>query len=503
MSNADRGFDRDTNRDTDQPPQVPLRTATWRGLRGRVTILFAVGALTLSALLAVSVYTISRGYLSDQRERTVTRQAALDADRARARLARVTDEPSTDLPASAASLLADLDPPAGTLLVLRAGDRWFAVDTAAGPDLLPSEVRAAVGRGEVAAAPVDVNGTPHLVLGVPLDLEQDAGAALYEIAPLAELRETLQVLAAVLIACAACATLAGAAVGLWAAGRVLRPVHQLADTAASIAAGRYDSRLPATADPDLAALTTSFNDMVDSLQRRIERERRFVGDVSHELRSPVTTLTTTLEMLERRRDELPDRSRRALDLATAEISHLRRLLDHLLALARAEAGLHQDDPETLDFAALVTHVVTSAGHPAAAVIARSSVTIRGHKLALHRAVRNLVDNADIHGGGMCRVVVHAADGDAILEVHDGGPGVALDDRQRVFARFATGSHGRGSTAGTGLGLALVRELITAHGGTVMCGPSPDGGAVFVVRLRLVPSGTGVIAPARATHDDAG
>ncbi|WP_369028853.1 histidine kinase dimerization/phospho-acceptor domain-containing protein, partial [Nocardia farcinica] len=93
-----------------------------------------------------------------------------------------------------------------------------------------------------------------------------------------------------------------------------------------------------------------FNRMVDSLQRRIDREHRLFGDVSHELRTPLTTLTASVEVLNRHRDDLPERSRRALALVTAEVDHLRRLLDDLLALARVEAGMHHGDADPLSVA---------------------------------------------------------------------------------------------------------------------------------------------------------
>lgn len=457
---------------TAEPGRAGPALAVWRGLRGRVTVLFAVGALLLSSLLAGSVYALSSSYLTDQRERAAARQAAFDA-------ARVTGRLDTD--SSPGEILDDLDLPAGVIVLVRQGADWTATDEPAPQALVPDAVRVAVENGETANARVTLRGQPHIVTGVPLGAGPP-GAALYEFAPLLELRDTLRVLAAVLAACAALATIAGAGVGLWAARRVLQPVHRLSATAAEVASGRFDSRLPHTDDPDLAALTTSFNDMVESVHERIERERRFVGDVSHELRTPVTTLTTALEMLERRRDELPERSQRALDLATAEVEHLRRLLDHLLALARAEAGLHQDESERFSVRDLVEHVLTTAGHPPSALFAPHDAHVRGHKLALHRAVRNLVDNADRHGGGLHLVTLDDRDGQVRVVVDDRGPGVPPHLRDHVFERFATAGSARGSDAGTGIGLALVRELAHQHGGAITCDHRPGGGARFVLTL---------------------
>jgi len=432
---------------------------------------FGVGALLVSLVLAVSVFTISRGYLVEQRERSAGRQAAADADIVRSQLAEGG--------LSAYDVLATLDPPAETALVLRWHGGWFGSEPGIGPDQVPVELRSEVDAGARATVPATVRGEPFFVAGVPL-----GDATLYEFAPVRELEATLRVLGIVLVACAIAATLGAAALGRWASGRVLRPLHALAGTAASIAGGRLDSRLPSTDDRDLASIVSSFNTMVDSLQRRIERERRFFGDVSHELRTPLTTLVTSVAVLRRHEHELPDRSRRALGLVTTELEHLRRLLDDLLALARTEAGLHQDEPEPLSLAELLTHTLSRSGRPAGLLSVAADGAVSGRKLAMERALVNLMDNADRHGGGLVEVSVRRAGDRAVVFVDDAGPGVPAAERDRIFERFATGQAARGSSAGTGLGLALVAETVAAHGGRVQCRDRPGGGARMVVELPL-------------------
>jgi signal transduction histidine kinase len=110
------------------------------------------------------------------------------------------------------------------------------------------------------------------------------------------------------------------------------------------------------------------------------------------------------------------------------------------------------------------------------------VTASGRRLALVRAVTNLLDNADRHGGGVVGLRLRATDRAAVIDVDDAGPGVPVEERERVFARFATGRGARGSSAGTGLGLALVAETVAAHGGSVVCCGGPTGGARFTVTL---------------------
>ncbi|WP_328401994.1 HAMP domain-containing sensor histidine kinase [Nocardia sp. NBC_00403] len=297
-----------------------------------------------------------------------------------------------------------------------------------------------------------------------------------------DLQSDLELLRNVLIGCALVATLIGAAVGWWASKRVLTPLQQVSKTAARIAAGDLTTRLPETRDPDLATTVGSFNTMVDSLQRRIEREHRLVGDVSHELRTPLTTLMAGVDVLNRHSGEFPERPRRALGLVTDEVDHLRRLLDDLLALARAEAGMHRGDADSLSVRELLTHTLAGSRHAPELLTVVEDVTVRGRKLELERALVNLLANADRHGGGVVAVTVRREGGDAVITVDDAGPGVPAADRGRIFERFVTMRSGRSSATGTGIGLALVAETMSAHRGRVECLDRPGGGARFALRL---------------------
>ncbi|WP_084495587.1 HAMP domain-containing sensor histidine kinase [Nocardia shimofusensis] len=445
------------------------------GLRKRVILFFGLGAALISVILAISVFTISRGYMMGQRERSAERQAVTHAELLR----NVLAVPGT----APADALGAIDPPIDTVLLLHWQGEWIKTSSADPADLLPALDPTEI-RTEAVTVPTTVHGHPYLAVAIPLGPDGDA---LYELAPLTELRATLRILRLVLIACAAAATLAGSLLGFWAAGRVLAPLRQLAGTTGRIASGDLDSRLP-DRDPELAVIATSFNTMVDSLQQRIERERRFFGDVSHELRTPLTTLITSVAILARTRDDLPERSGRALDLITDELSHLYKLLDDLLALARTEAGLHQDALEAFSLEELITHTLTKAERSPELLTVVDDSVILGHKLVLERAFVNLMDNADRHGGGLTAVTVRRVGARAVIDFDDAGPGVAPTDRLRIFERFATSTVGRRSTTGTGtgLGLALVAESVSAHGGKVECHDRPGGGARFTITLPAEP-----------------
>ncbi len=442
---------------------------------------FATGAALMSLILALSVYTASRTYLSEQRERSVARQANADAAFVSARLRSPDADPRT--------VVEDLNPPAGTVALLRVDGQWHTSEPGTVPTILPDDLLnggPADTDDSTDAVSVSIAGEPFLAVRQHLDEDVD----FYEVAPLRELQATMGVISRVLVSCAVVATLGAALVGFWASRRLLRPLHQLASTAVQIADGDLNTRLPTSRDRELSSIGESFNRMVDSLQQRIERERRFFGDVSHELRTPLTTLVTAVSVLNRYRDVLPSRADQAFDLVETEVNHLHRLLEHLLALARAEAGLHQDEPEKVSMGDLLRNVLTDSGRAEDLLTVRTDSIVCGRKLALERAFVNLIDNAERHGGGLTAITIGADDGNALVFVDDSGPGVPEADRETIFERFTTGRTGRGATAGTGLGLALVAETVAAHGGAVWCTDRPGGGTRMVVTLpEVVPCDT--------------
>ena len=247
------------------------------------------------------------------------------------------------------------------------------------------------------------------------------------------------------------------------------------------------TRLPDETDEELSGFVDSFNEMVRTLRLRIERDARFAADVSHELRSPLTTLSTSLSVLQQRRGELSERNRDALDLITSELSRFQRLVEDLLEMATADAGAHIEEPEPVLICRLVLNVLARAEYAEVTADVDSSAldaVVLGDKRRLEQTVRNLLDNALAHGGAIERVSVQRGDGVVRVLVDDTGPGVPEGDRELIFERFARGkgSGRRGSGGGTGLGLSLVREHIDAHGGSVWVTDRPGGGARFVVEL---------------------
>ena len=446
------------------------------GVRARITAAFALGALLLSLTLAGLTYGLTRSYLVRERETSAVRQAYVNAQLLRAGLRSARP----DVP----QLLASMETRSGSQSVLRRGPVWFATSLVVGRDALPDALRTRVAQGDPARQRFRLNRVPQLAVGVPLPA---VDALYFEVFNLQELDRTLRILGASLVGAAAVTTLAGAAVGRWASGRVLTPLADAARAAADIAGGQLGTRLEAGSDSDLAVLASSFNHMVDALQERIERDARFASDVSHELRSPLTTLATSLQVMEARRAEMPERSRRALDLLAADLNRFERLVQDLLEISRFDVGAANLDLEEVRFGELVRHAVGAALErpvPIDLDATTAGLVVRADKRRVERVVANLVANGETYGGGVVRVGATRRNGRVRLEVDDAGPGVPPSEREHVFERFARGHTAgrRTNSEGVGLGLSLVSEHVRLHGGEVWVEDRPGGGARFVVEL---------------------
>ncbi len=460
--------------------RLSLRPHRPLGLRRVVTLSFASLALVVSAILAGGTYLTAREYLVNQRQQSAARQAFADAS--------VIREGLLTSGADVIEVLGSAAPGSRSVVLLQRGTEWYSSSLTVAEDAIPATIREHVeGRGGAAVAWARLDDSPVLVVGVPIPA---IDGYFYEIQSTSELHTTLLTLATVLGAFGVLTTVGGTLGARAVAARAVAPLDSVASAAARIAAGQMDTRLPPTDDPDLSVIVGSFNTMVEALDDRIRRDARFAADVSHELRSPVTTLSTSVEILGSAREELPPRSRRALELVETEVLRLRRSLEHLLELGRLDAGVAHRDVTEIDVHDLVRHALAESHRPAELLSRedpRGPTTVRADKQELYRALLNLFDNADLHGEGLTGVSVRSLEDRVEVRVDDAGPGVPPDERDRVFERFAR-SGSRGSRAGTGLGLSLVRETVGAHGGAVWCETSPVGGARFVVALPLAEEG---------------
>jgi len=483
------------------------------GLRARVTLTFAIAALGLSALMAGITYFTARATFLSERQAAAQRQAFANA----ALVQNALRSPTTQV----TQLIESVDTLPGSRSVLRTGGQWYATSISVSQSAIPLAERALVLSGTPATQLFTLAGTPEQVIGVPLPAVH---AAYFEVFSLDELAGTLRSLAFALAGAALVTTIAGAAVGRWASSRALRPLAGLTDAAVAIAGGELSTRVSTGDDPDLEELASAFNRMTANLQDRIEREARFTSDVSHELRSPLTTLTATVSVLEGHRSELAPRAQRALDLLDGDLRRFTRMVDDLLEISRFDAGSAELSLDEVDPGELVRRAVIASA-PAGVDGVRIPVTfpvemgpgVEGLRLAVdkrrfERVMANLMGNADSYAGGVTRVRVERqpepirgvpVPADAIrVIVEDHGPGVPESERAHLFERFYRGSRAgqRASGHGTGLGLSLVAEHVRLHGGRVWSEDAPGGGTRFVVELPLQPEPVYPDGPGPTTFD---
>lgn len=268
------------------------------------------------------------------------------------------------------------------------------------------------------------------------------------------------------------------------AARALAPVERIRQEADRITGDRLDRRVPEPASRDeVGRLARTVNRMLGRLEESRDRQRQFVADASHELRSPLASIRQTAEVASAHPDALPPGE--LAEAVLEESERMQRLIEQLLLLSRADEGAALRSRDDVDLDDLV---LTEAAR-----VRRTGLTVdttgvgagrvRGDRLALGTVVRNLVDNAVRHARTTIALTLRG-DADGLeLVVEDDGPGIPLEDRERVFERFVRLDEARARDAGgSGLGLAIVRDIVAAHDGTVTVGAGAHDGARFAVRL---------------------
>jgi heavy metal sensor kinase len=288
--------------------------------------------------------------------------------------------------------------------------------------------------------------------------------------------------------------LAVAAAGGWFLARQsLSPVVAMADRARRIGVQNLSERLP-VANPrdELGHLAETFNELLGRLEESLARQRQFMADASHELRTPVgiTRTAAAVALQQERRDE--GEYRDALQIVEQQAARLSRVVDDMFTLARADSGgypvratpMYLD--EVVDDVVRSSRVVAAAKNVSVEAAVVPSGAFTGDEDLIRRMVGNLVDNAVRHtrDGSSVRVELDETEGGYAIAVKDHGPGIPADIRVQIFERFFRGDASRRSSAqdGAGLGLALARWIARAHGGDVVLARSSPAGSTFVISL---------------------
>lgn len=278
--------------------------------------------------------------------------------------------------------------------------------------------------------------------------------------------------------------------GLVLARRALAPIAGVTETARAIAlSGDFGARVQGGggATDEVGELAVAFNEMLEALEANHEALQRFLGDASHQLRTPLTSIRANLELL-RRSGLSEEEIRETLDDAGAEAERMGRLIADLLSLARADSGARVEfAPVELD-ALLVDslrHASQAAGHVRMSLTGVEPAVIEGDRDRLREVLGILLDNAARYtpGGGSVTARLEVRDGWAIVSVTDTGIGLDATDREHLFERLYRGRRAREMRpAGTGLGLAIAHWIVQAHGGSIDLANRPVGGTVATIRL---------------------
>lgn len=456
-------------------PKLP-RVGRW-SLRTRVVALAAVVVAVVLAgggiLLGVA---FRQAMVEDLREAAVGRARELAAQASEGALPDPVPAGETD------EALVQVVTDGQVVAASRGATGLPAVD---GPRPAPGEVTVV----HTTRLPVEDDDDSAFLLAATAASADGGRTLVYVASSLDDVSETLNQAATVALA-GLPVLVAVLAAAMWLlVDRTLAPVEAIRAEAAAISDRELHRRLPEPeADDEIGRLARTLNQMLARLDHSLARQRQFVADAAHELRTPVASVRTLIETAQSspRHVDWHD----VTDDALAETVRMQHLTDQLLLLARADAAALTPRQQVLDLDDLIARATsTYRGHGDVAVeLDVEPVQMSGDPSLLEQAVRNLVDNAWQHATSRIRVTLEHHHDAAVVTVDDDGPGIAPEHRDTVFERFARLDQSRArDRGGTGLGLPIVADIVAAHHGAIDLTDSPLGGARFRLTLPTQPA----------------
>ncbi|MGW3288078.1 ATP-binding protein [Streptomyces sp. NPDC001002] len=479
-------------------------------LRLRLVVVFGLVALTAAVSASGIAYWLNREAVLTRTQDAVLRDFQQEMQN---RAGSLPPDPSQDELQHTAGQMSGSSQRFSVLLVARGADGKAMYGTSGALDGfslqdVPTSLRAAVNKKQKVDSGnkypyhlywqrVVQNGTPYLVAGTKVI---GGGATGYMLKSLEPEAKDLNSLAWSLGIATGLALIGSALLAQAAATTVLKPVQRLGVAARRLGEGRLDTRLRVSGTDELADLSRTFNYAAEALEKRVddmaardEASRRFVADMSHELRTPLTAITAVTEILE---EELEAESgsmdpmiEPAVRLVVSETRRLNDLVENLMEVTRFDAGTARLVLDDVDVADQITACLDArAWLDAVDLDAERGIHARLDPRRLDVIMANLVGNALKHGGSPVRVAVRESGAkggggaEVVIAVRDHGPGIPEDVLPHVFDRFYKASASRPRSEGSGLGLSIALENAHIHGGEITAANSPDGGAVFTLRL---------------------
>lgn len=296
-----------------------------------------------------------------------------------------------------------------------------------------------------------------------------------------------------LTATGSCVFVIGIAVGWLVSGRAISPIKTISTTAKSIAEGNLSERIDlGNTRSELGELAAVLNGTFDRLHSTFERQAQFTADASHELRTPTFVILSQAQSA-LRRERSREENRKGFEICERAARQLQDLIEALLILTRSDGGESNQEREPCALGTIATEAVEvlrslATSREITLHVEAEPTSVEGDALQLRQVVTNLVGNAIEHNrpGGDVRVTVAKENQNAVLTVSDNGPGIHPDDLPRIFDRFYRADKSRSSTDGhPGLGLAICKVIVAAHGGSIEVSSRVDEGSAFTVRLPVL------------------
>jgi two-component system sensor histidine kinase MtrB len=478
-------------------------------LRRRVALTFTAAVAMTALAMALSAYFITK---------TTQDEEALEKALAQSRFNLFLADsvlPETPNGADYDRLLDALQIRGDFATLIEAGDELYVSGPQVTEGLVTPELAAKIGEGRIGYQMITMAGEQTIAVGGQV---RSSELTFYNFYPQGARLAELHRLRNILIVAGLVLALLGAIAGYWLARRLTGPVRDASKAAVQMSQGDLDIRLPEGGD-EFGVLGASFNRMAENLRTKMldleagqARERRFVADVTHELRTPVAALVGETSLLKARLDRdsggcPPEISRLAL-MVNEDISRLRQLVDELLEISRLEAQAAETVIETVELETFLAQLVDAHGWSASVRLVRDAIgpagagspgessaadTLRTDKRRLERIVVNLVENALLHGAKPVTIEtgwepeVETGGAPSVgrvvrVAVTDNGAGIAEEHLSHVFDRFYKADPSRSASRGSGLGLAIARENARLLGGDLTVANIPGGGARFVLQL---------------------